>query len=240
MPRKRRITPAGLVFHVLNRANGKAQIFATEGDYRAFRDVLGEAIARTGMRVLAYTVMPNHWHIIEWPSHDRQVSSFMSWLTSTHARRYRTAHENIGVGHVYQGRYKSFPIQTDEHLLTAIRYVERNALAAGLVQRAEAWRWSSLNEWLSGDAELAEWPVSRPMDWVDLVNRQLTRREQTRMRTSVRRGCPFGNPAWQADTVVQLDLAATLRGPGRPRKKQAVCADNTTPFLVGLAARKER
>lgn len=144
MGRPLRAATGGVVHHVLNRANARMQLFATPADYDAFERVLAEAHERMAMRTLAYCMMPNHWHLVVWPREDGDLSHFMAWVTLTHTQRWHAHRHTAGSGHLFQGRFKSFPVQTDEHLLTVCRYVERNALRAGLVRRAEDWRWSSL------------------------------------------------------------------------------------------------
>ena len=223
MARTRRIAPAGMVFHVLNRANGGARIFSTNADYQAFLKVVEQAIERSEMRLLAYSVMPNHFHLVEWPTADGQLSRCVAWMTNTHVQRYRTAHRTVGAGHLYQGRFKSFPVQSDDHLLAVIRYVERNAMTAGLVTRAEDWRWSSLWARLHNcEGTLCSWPVRRPKDWVSLVNRPMTAREHGSIRCSMVKGCPYGSSAWKADVTARLELTATTRAAGRPKKPRTV------------------
>src|SRR5690349_16171191 len=121
------------------------------------------------MRTLAYCVMPNHWHLVLWPRRDEDLSRFMAWVTLTHTQRWHAYRQSAGNGHVYQGRFKSFPVQADEHFLTVCRYVERNALRAKLVDRAEGWRWSSVGRREQGRALatvwLTDWPVARPRRW---------------------------------------------------------------------------
>ena len=148
MGRPLRVAPGELIYHVLNRANGRQRLFDDDGDYRAFERVMTQACSRVSMRLLAYCVMPNHWHLVVWPRQDGDLSRFMNWLTLTHTQRWHTHRQTVGTGHLYQGRFKSFVVQTDEHLLTVCRYVERNALRAGLVERAEAWRWRA--RWVRG------------------------------------------------------------------------------------------
>jgi putative transposase len=133
-----------MVYHVLNRANGRQTLFTQEADYTAFERVLAEAVQRVDMRLLAYCIMPNHWHLVLWPRGDGDVSRCIGWLTLTHTQRWHAYHHTTGAGHLYQGRFKSFPVQTDAHFLTVCRYVERNPVRAGLVLRAECWRWGSL------------------------------------------------------------------------------------------------
>src|SRR5438876_1466158 len=142
MPRPRRAAEGGLVYHALNRANARLAIFETDEDYAVFERVLAQAVARSDMRLLAYCLMPNHFHLVLWPRADGDLSRWMQWLQTTHVRRY---HEHYrGSGHIWQGRFKAFPIAEDEHLLAVLRYVERNPLRAGLVAAVGAWPWSSL------------------------------------------------------------------------------------------------
>jgi putative transposase len=128
------------VYHVINRGVGRMRLFRKPGDYEAFERVLGETLEMRPMRLLAYCLMPNHWHLVVWPQRDGDLAAFMQRLTITHARRWLANRRGRWARHVYQGRFKSFVIQRDEHLLTVARYVERNALRAGLVKRAELWR----------------------------------------------------------------------------------------------------
>ena len=222
MGRPKRAADGGLVYHVLNRANAQMTIFEESEDYEAFERVLEEAVHRTDTRLLAYYLMPNHWHLVVWPLEDGELSRFTGWLTLTHTQRWHAHRQSTGSGHVYQGRFKSFPVQEDEHFLTVCRYVERNALRANLVARAEAWRRGSLYRWLHGSAKekslLASWPLPRLPRWFEQVNTPQTEAELSSLRRSVSRGCPFGETSWCDQIVRRLGLESTLRPQGRPRK----------------------
>jgi putative transposase len=149
------------------------------------------------------------------------MSQFLRWVTATHTMRYHAHYRTSGAGHVYQGRFKSFPVQDDEHFFTLCRYVERNALRAGLVKRAEDWRWGSLWRWLQKPEPepslLSPWPIARLPRWVDRVNEALTPQELESIRTSIQRGRPFGEEAWLKSCVKRLGLESTLRPRGRPQ-----------------------
>jgi putative transposase len=147
MPRRPRLSTGGLAYHVLNRRVGRLPLFEKPADYEAFEKILQEAYERTGIWIAAYGLIPNHWHLLLWPRSDGELSEVMRWGTVTHTQRWHAHRRSSGSGPLYQGRFKSFPVQTDEHFLTVARYVERNALRAKLVKRAGQWRWSSLWRW---------------------------------------------------------------------------------------------
>ncbi len=220
MPRRNLHRSAGHVFHILNRSVRRERLFFDEADYQAFEDVLRAALARTNTRLLGYCLMPNHWHLVMWPQSD-EVPRFMHWLTATHTRRWHMSRGSRGTGHVYQNRYHAVPVQTERHLLTVLRYVERNPLRAQLVARAEDWRWSSL--WrrcnFCDDLPLAPWPISPPADWVTVVNEPQTLAELGTIRRAIRKGQPIGSQDWSDATAPRFGLR--LRAAGRPRKARA-------------------
>ena len=221
MPRRARISTGGLAYHILNRRVGRLGLFDKPADYMAFEKILSEAHERTGIRIAAYCLMPNHWHLLLWPRDDGELSEVMRWITVTHTQRWHAHRQSFGSGPVYQGRFRSFPVQTDEHFLTVARYVERNAVRAKLVKRAEQWQWSSLWRWAQGDpkllAFLSDWPVKRPRQWVGWVNRPETASELEDLRCSAQRGRPFGSQGWVVRIAKRLSLESTLRPRGRPK-----------------------
>ena len=225
MPRRHRPSTAGLVFHVLNRSAKRQRLFDVDADYEAFERVLSAAVARSKVELYAYCAMPNHWHLLLSPTIDGELSRFMHWLTTTHARRWQTARRLDGQGAVYQGRFKAIAVQNDDHFLTICRYIERNPLRASLVERAQEWRWSSLSQlrtMTESDIELATWPTARPIEWVDCVNAVQAEAELIAVRDAIRRSQPYGDAPW-TDTVRQR-LGLSTRKRGRP-------SQSTTPLL---------
>ena len=225
MPRIARVESGGWVQHVLNRGNGRMPLFEKPGDYRAFLGLLAEAAGRfPGVRLCGWCLMPNHWHLVPWPTDEGELGRFMHWLTNAHVRRWRQHWHTVGQGHVYQGRYKAFPVQDDGYYLTLMRYVEANARRAGLADRAEDWPWSSLRaDGLAtpgGRPVLSAGPLDRPPGWLDVVNEPLADARLTALRTSVARGRPFGADGWVAEAADRLGLSFTLRDRGRPRKAE--------------------
>jgi putative transposase len=222
MGRPSRTASGGLVYHVLNRANARIRVFEKVADYEAFERILEQAAERVAMRVLAYCLMPNHWHFVLWPREDGDLSRFVGWATLTHTQRWHAHRHNPGSGHVYQGRFKSFLVQSDEHLWTVCRYAERNALRAGLCERADQWRWSSLWRWVHGDDQarklLSPWPVDRPRDWVAWVNGVETEKELEALRRCSNRGQPFGSQPWVEQVASRFGLGSLFRPHGRPKR----------------------
>lgn len=232
MPRTARAAVGGFCYHVLNRGNERAPVFHDDSDYQQFVRLLRQACARVPMRLIGYCLMPNHFHCVLWPPGDEDMARWMEWLLTTQVSRYRRRYG--GSGHVWQGRYKAFPIEQDDHLLTVLRYTERNALRANLVSRAEDWPWSSLREWLAPPSLpwLAPGPIPRGLDWLALVNAAQTEAELTRLRQSVGRGVPYGNREWVTATAQALGLEFTLRERGRPRGR-SLAEPGEAPGLFG-------
>ena len=211
-----------MVFHVLNRGVGRMRLFAKSGDYAAFETIIAETLEKCPLRLCGFCLMPNHWHLVVWPKQAGQLAAFMQRLTITHARRWQEHRGRVGYGHVYQSRYKSFPVQSEDHFYQVLRYVERNPLRANLVERAEQWRWSSLWRRIAGTpaerSVLSDWPLPRPRNWSKLVNDPQTESELAAIRRAIERGRPLGDQDWVRRTAKRLGLESTLRAPHRPRK----------------------
>lgn len=223
MPRVKRTDVGEYVYHVINRANARVQIFDNNNDYQLFENILEEAVEKFDMRFLSYCIMPNHWHLVLYPKNDGDLARFMGWLTNTHTRRWHTEKGTIGQGHLYQGRYKSFLCQDDNHFLTLARYVERNAKKANLVEKAEDWRWSSVwrreNRTIEKKQFLSTWPVSAPKDYLNWLNQAQTIEEEEAIERSITKGNPYGGDGWVDSVVKKFGLGQTLRIIGRPNIK---------------------
>ena len=222
MPRTARAIESGLVYHVLNRGNGRMRLFHKDGDFEAFEHVLAAGLKRYMVDLLTYCLMDNHWHLVVRPSTDEALGRFMGWVCVTHVRRHHAHYHTRGGGHLYQGRFKSFPVQEEVYFLRLCRYVEANALRASLVKRAEDWPWSGLYARQHGGKELtlARWPINRPRNWLAAVNETLSHKDLDQLRTSVNRGRPMGGQQWVQTTAHRLGLDFTLRNPGRPRSSK--------------------
>ena len=223
MGRPKRADESGGIYHAWNRGNARATLFHKPEDYDAFERILADALEQYPCQILAYQLMPNHWHFVLQPTVDGGMSNFLRWVSLTHTMRLHAHYHTSGEGHVYQGRFKSFPVQDDEHFLTVCRYVERNALRAGLVGKAEDWKWGSLARWCAHREPkpnlLTRWPISRSPNWLHRVNTPLSEKELKALRWSVKRGSPFGEETWVESTARRMSLESTLRPRGRPKKE---------------------
>jgi putative transposase len=224
MPRRPRICPAKTCFHVLNRAVARLPLFEKEADYDAFERVLRETLEREALPIYSFCLMPNHWHFVVRPKSNNQLSDFFRWLTHTHTMRWHAHHQTQGTGHLYQGRFKTFPIESDEHLLAVLRYVERNPVRANLCRHAEDWKHGSAWLMKSGKPDeraiLSKWPIPRPRQWLKYVNEPQSESELAAVRRSVARGTPFGSEGWVTQTAARLQLKHTLRPRGRPKNQE--------------------
>ncbi|HEY4515399.1 MAG TPA: transposase [Candidatus Paceibacterota bacterium] len=221
MGRALRTDTADHVYHVLNRANARSLIFEKDADYKLFEEILEEAVEKFNMRLLSYCLMPNHWHLALYPRKDGDLSKFMNWLTLTHTQRWHVIMRTTGQGHLYQGRYKSFICQEDGHFLTLVRYVERNAKKANLVNKAENWQWSSVWRQEKGTAKqkkiLSAWPVSKPRDYLDWLDKPQSQEEEEALERSIAKSAPYGGDSWVANKTKRFGLQLTQRTPGRPK-----------------------
>ena len=216
MPRTARAACADVCYHVMSRGNARASIFHESSDYDAFLGLLRRAKGHVAMRILAWCLMPNHFHLALRPHHDGDLGRFMHWLLTAHVQRHRGKYDTTG--RIWQGRFKALPVQQDGHLLTVLRYIERNPLRAGLVRRAEEWRWSSLPYRMPPhDGLLSASVVQLPRNWFEYVNQAPDDNEVERIRQAIVRGRPLGDPAWTQGTAERLGLLSALRARGRPR-----------------------
>lgn len=215
MPRTARTLIPGHCYHVINRGNNRARVFHEHADYAQFVALMREASERIPLPLFAATLMPNHIHLVVRPDGATDISQWIHWLFTTHVRRYHIKYQTSGS--VWQGRFKAFVIEEDHHLLTVMRYVERNALRSGLVNRAEDWHWGSLR-WRTHRNGLipVDPPISLPANWIEYVNAPQTASELTALRASVNRQRPFGSPNWVEQKARELGITSSLGRVGRP------------------------
>jgi len=231
MPRIARGLAARNIYHVLNRGNDRQEVFHNNEDYITFIKLMKGAKELYQVKIFAYCLMPNHFHIVLMPELSEGLSKCMQWLMTSHVRCY---HRIYGTsGHVWQGRFKSFIIQEDTHLLMVLRYVEGNPVRTGLVSSAKEWLWSSHNSRLGSQGQffrnkgalhfgemIDETPIEIPKNWDKYVDEPLTDSEMEKLSRSVSRQSPYGNEDWILRICKEFGIESTIRPRGRPRKKQ--------------------
>ena len=197
------------------------QIFDSAGDYYRFLELVGRAQRRMEVELFAYCLMPNHFHLVVRPNADGELSKFIHWVCGKHAQGFHDAHDTVGQGCVYQGRFKAIPVSSDGHFLRLCRYVERNPLRARLAGKAEQWEWSSLSQRLGlrRPVRLTSWPVPMPDGWVAVVNEEAPAVETEEIQAAVRRGSPYGGKEWREQMGTRLGMTGKIRPVGRPKKR---------------------
>jgi putative transposase len=219
MPRIARGETAGGIYHIINRGNMQMQVFDDEEDYNYFLELLKIAKKKEDVEIHAYCLMPNHFHLMLVPRHEKSLSRFMQWVMTSHVRYYHK--KNKTSGHVWQGRYKSFIVEQESYYITLMRYIEANALRAKLVKNAQEWRYGSLHERLNKDRGLLNTPcMDLDNNWTDYVNEPIYPKELAKIRNSVNRQAPLGEEQWQQETATVFGLLSTLNQRGRPRKEK--------------------
>jgi putative transposase len=211
MPRPPRAIVANYCYHVLNRANRRAEVFHEPADYDAFISLMAKAQDHEELPLLAACLMPNHFHLVVQPGRAESISRWVHWLCTTHVRHYHAKYGSSG--RIWQGPYKACLIQTDQYLLTAMRYVERNALEARLVRHAEDWTWGSLR-WrraVKSPLTLSRAPIDLPSYWTEFVNQPQTAVELAALRECVNGQKPFGEPAWASEMEQLRPRSGTKR-----------------------------
>lgn len=216
MPRRPRSIQRADSYHIVNRGSVRARLFHHAGDYNAFLELLGETVERFGLPLVAYCLMPNHWHLVMASVSHSQISRSLHWLTCTHAIRWARAHQRKGPGPVYQGRFKSIPVQSGLPLAEVCRYVERNAFAASLADRAEHWQWCSANQRVQNRPTpvLKEVAFLAAPDWNESLNLP---RNNAAVARAIRHSRPFGEEEWVEQRVKELGLSPSGKV-GRPRR----------------------
>jgi putative transposase len=224
MPRNSRVDVGGEIYHVINRANGRFQIFNKDEDYHLFEKILLETKELFNMRILAYCLMPNHFHLILYTENDGDLGKFMHRLSNAHTRKVHAITNTNGSGHLYQGRYKSFLVDNDNYLLAVIKYVERNAIRAKLSRLCEGWQWGSAWRRIHGTIKekelLDQESFKLPDNYINWINSPDNQEILNIIRNSIEKGVPYGREKWIDKMVSVHHLESTLKSVGRPRKNK--------------------
>jgi putative transposase len=214
MARLSRIVAPGVPLHVTQRGNRRQDTFFCEDDYRLYRELMAEWCGQCGVEVWAYCLMTNHVHLIVVPSSSDGLAAAIG---EAHRRYTRAVNFRQGWrGHLWQGRFASFPLDSP-HLLAAARYVELNPVRAGMVAEAQAYGWSSARAHLSGrDDRLVKAAPLLDMvgDWAALLASGLDADTHSTFRAHEHTGRPLGDTAFVASLETALGRPLARKKPG--------------------------
>ena len=229
MARRPRIGIAGLPQHVVHRGNNRQAIFFADADYRYYLHCLWEAAGKHGCQVHHYVLMTNHVHMLVTPTNVDALARTMRDV----ARRYVQQRVNFIYGRsgtLWEGRYKACLVDTNHYFLACCRYIELNPVRAGLVARAEEYRWSSHRHYARGAGDdhlcchaeyqaLGATPSTRQEAYRALFRESFDARDVEEIRTTINRGWPLGGDPFKDEIETALQRAARPPRRGRPTAK---------------------
>ncbi|HEC14865.1 MAG TPA: transposase [Rhodospirillales bacterium] len=219
MARLARVVVPGLPHHVTQRGNRQQDTFFKADDFRVYLDLMAEWCAHYGVEVWAYCLMTNHVHLIAVPESEEALGLAIG---EAHRRYTRRVNFREGWrGHLWQGRFASFPMD-ERHLLAAARYVELNPVRAKMVKRPEDYIWSSARAHLSGkdDRVVKAGPLlDIAGDWAAFMARGLDESERGALRRHERTGRPLGDERFIERLETTLGRPLKKKKPG-PKKKR--------------------
>jgi putative transposase len=213
MPRAARIVIPGIPHHITQRGNRQQVIFFDAEDYQSYCDILAIALSKHKTKCLAWCLMPNHIHLMLVPE---SVDSLRATLSSTHTTYAQRVNERQQLsGHVFQGRFASYPMD-DAHMMIAARYIENNPVKAGMVKRAEDWPWSSalahIKNTYDGLTDIKALAQHIP-NWSAMLEYGLEAADQ--IDVAIKTGKPQGQPTW----LQHIGYKSEPKSRGRPFKK---------------------
>jgi len=232
MPRLARVVAVDTPHHVTQRGNGRQEVFFTDNDRLVYLSLLQQHSRRLRLDLLGYCLIPNHVHLIVVPHAEEALPRV---LHQTHGRyaAYLNSRRSAS-GHVWQGRYYSCPMD-ENHLWTALRYVERNPVRAGMVGQPADYAWSSARAHTSGDRDplidVTEWSARWTVnEWSDFLMQPSAGQEADRVRRSTHCGRPLGSAEFVERLEKQLERPLQPQKGGRPRKKNPGTDSTFTMF----------
>lgn len=230
MARTARIVITGYPHHIVQRGHNRQVVFASDVDYQRYLDTLREWKEKLSCKVYAYCLMTNHVHLIIDPGVDeRSLAQLMKRVAGRQTRYVNKIEKRTGS--LWEGRYKSSPISTNEYLLACCRYVELNPVRAGIVGGPAGYRWSSYGcktnqqkeKWLDLDpcymglASTAKMRAEKYREWVEGT---IPEGEWQIIRQSLQRGQLTGSKSFVDEIERKIERRVEFRGQGRPRKER--------------------
>jgi putative transposase len=230
MPRHARIVLSNCPHHIIQRGHNRQVVFVDDEDYLYYLDTLKEWKRELGCKVYAYCLMTNHVHLVVDPGENAENLGLLMKRLGGRQTRYVNRVEKR-TGSLWEGRYKSSPINAGEYLLACCRYVELNPLRAGMVEDPAQYRWSSCpakaghqtNAWLDFDPfylSLGSTAGGRAEKYARWLKETVPDEEWKLIREAVQRGQLTGNRKFERTVSEKIGRRVELRGQGRPRKSK--------------------
>jgi putative transposase len=228
MSRNARIIISDYPHHIIQRGHNRQTVFTTDEDYLFYLDNLREWKEQLACKVYAYCLMTNHVHLIIDPGNDASnLAMLMKRIAGRQTRRVNKIEMRSGT--LWEGRYKSSPISTNEYLMACCRYVELNPVRAKMVSFPEAYRWSSYGakvgmakqDWLDFDPQylgLAVTAKKRQEKYREFVSGTISDEEMLRIRGAIQRGQLTGTEKFIEEIEAKVGKRIECRGQGRPKK----------------------
>ena len=220
MPRIARGIADNQIYHIINRGNRREAVFHDNYDYEKFLKLLIESKEKYAIKIYAYCLMPNHFHLVIYTKYADSLSQGMHWISSSSVRYYNKRY-NIS-GHLWQGRYKSFIVQEDSYLLVLLKYVEANPKRARIVKDCIDYKYSSANNRIKNNENLItdEIPILLPDDWYAYINSDEKITDIESIRNCINRQAPLGDKNWKYMVSKKYNLESTINPRGRPKKEE--------------------
>ncbi|WP_026289369.1 transposase [Thioalkalivibrio sp. ALMg11] len=229
MPRMARVVLPHMPHHVVQRGHNRKVVFAEDEDYERYLEDLRELSSALDIRVYAYCLMTNHVHLLLGPGEEVAAMGRLMKALAARATRYRNRLEGRS-GTLWEGRYKSSPVQTETYLLACTRYIELNPVRAQMAPAAGAYPWSSYRQrmgeaecWIDLDPayrELADDNAERRVRYARFVEQGVPEQELSLMREALQRGQLTGNQRFVDEVEQIIGCRVERRRPGRPPSRQ--------------------
>ena len=234
MARLPRLVVPGQPHHIIQRGNDRRLIFGDDSDYEAFLGWLREASRRFRVAIHAYVLMPNHLHLLATPVDDVGLGRMMQWVGRHYVPYFN--HKNDRVGTLWQGRYKTTVIDSEQYFLICSRYIELNPVRAGLLSDPQQYRWSSYAHHVGAHPDplitdhalywaLGNTPFAREAAYRDLAQQALTSEQMTALSEATLKGWALGSERFKAHLERQTERRVRPAKRGRPHKSPVIGPD---------------
>ena len=226
MARLARITFAQHQHHIIQRGHDKQPVFRDADDFSFFYSLLLQGTKRFGVVIHSYVLMSNHFHLLATPSTDDGLGLMMQWIGRYYVPYFNRRYARVGT--LWQGRFKSIVLDSEQYFMLCSRYIELNPVRAGMVMEPANYPWSSYLHHVGAKLDplvtdhplywsLGNTPFQREVAYRELVDQSLSAREITLFRDACKKGWPLGSPQFKTLLEKQASIRSAPLKKGRPR-----------------------